>query len=158
MSQTQNLFSIAQQWNQILHEDRIAGDRYMMTYPEAELPTTYEDSPADISPLYRIFGFFELLQSSIDFKLIPKKEALEMFLYYFVWWDIACAKAHYPIRWDRIGRLKHLRREMRGLNHYTEMCEWTFKDLGSRLQKRGIPDDQIRDLTSRIQERLRNSK
>jgi hypothetical protein len=155
-SRIQNLFDMAQQWNHLLHQDRIDGDTFVSKHPDAELPDTFDDSLPEMSALYRVFGFFELLQTSIDFKLVPRKEALGMFLYYFVWWDVACAKADYPVRWDRLGRLAQLREEMQDMKGYRRICEFALHDLQFRLKKQGVSDNRIVELTKEIQERLQN--
>jgi hypothetical protein len=156
-SKMQNLLLFAQQWNQVYHQDRIDGDVFVAKHPQAELPEWHEESLGNFFSLYRVFGFFELLESGIEFDLIPRKKALEMFIYYFVWWDIACAKANYPMRWDRVGRLKNLRKEMQAIDRYSAICEWVLGDLAARLQKCGIQDVQIKELNQRIRERLGNS-
>lgn len=143
LGKTQILFTMAEQWNHLYHNDRIEGDAFVAKHPELELPSSYDEALTDIAPVYRVFGFFELLQTSIEFKLIPEKKALEMFLYYFVWWDTVCAKAKYPVRWDRFGRLKHLRQSSQKMRDYEQVKEWTLRDLEHRLAARGVSEMDI---------------
>lgn len=154
LNRTQNLFTLANQWNQVHYQDRIDADAFVAKHPDIELPKSHENGVEGWGPIHRCFEFFELLQSSVDFKLVPKDETIQMFLYYFVWWDVACAKAHYPIRWDRLGRLVRLRESMKKLAPYTEVRDWAMRDLAGRLRTEGASDKQINEMMTAITARL----
>jgi hypothetical protein len=154
LNRTQNLFTLANQWNQVHYQDRIDTEVFVSKHPELELPKTHEDGVEGTVAMHRCFEFFELLQSSIDFKLVPKDETVGMFMYYFVWWDIVCAKASYPVRWDRLGRLVRLRQTMSKIAHYQYVRNWAMKDLEDRLRKKGIADAQINEILASVATRL----